>query len=1315
MSDHSPSDADPLGQIADEFVEAFRQGKRPAVEEFVRRYPAHAEQIREMLPALVLMEKARTAADPPGARRPAAAAAPLQQLGDYEILREVGRGGMGVVYEAQQLSLGRHVALKVLPAHALLDPRQLGRFQREARAAARLHHTNIVPVFGVGEQDGLHYYVMQFIHGLGLDAVLTELQRLAQPRGRLPRIQDDAPGRPSQGPGSVSAVQVARALLSGEGGRPGAINPRTAAFEEPPGEAPDGPAPPGRAADTSATIHLPGQADGSALTGSGRQYWQSVGRIGVQVAEALAHAASQGILHRDIKPSNLLLDAQGTVWVTDFGLAKADSDGDNLTNTGDIVGTLRYMAPERFDGRGDLRSDVYGLGLTLYELLTLRPAFDEADRNKLVKQVVHDEPVRPRKLNPAVPRDLETVVLKAIARDPAHRYQTPGELAADLKRFVDDEPIKARRLSLTGRLVRWSRRHKALAAALGSIFLLLILLAVGALLVAKQQSDQAVTNRKLAQESEAARKAAETMVVDLYTAQGLMAGERDDPAQAVLWFANAARLAGHDPLRQEVNRIRAHTWGRQICSPVHACYLPKSVHSPFLRLAFHPSGRYLLAQRHDNHCTVWDLRKEEPMPFPAPETSSAAWSPDGQWLAVGQPRGGFTLARFPSGAEVERVAFAGAVRHLLFSPDGQLLAVASDRSVRVWECRAHRFITPVLAHPASIESVVFHPGGHRLATGCQDGFARVFPIAADAPRPLFAPVAHDRWAREYAARNPVPPVFLDAGKQLLTASKGQLLWWDADTGAQSRSVPIETGIVGVLAASADGRYLAVVSGFHEGIAQIFESASGRAVSSVLKHRDVISSAVFSPDGNVLLTGSVDRTVRLWAVPTGTPTSPPIVHCTGIWATAFSADGAVFATGQGDGQLRVYTTPGSNPRSYRAPLGGLGSFVRFSPDGKYLLASGLTNGRCSLVRTQVREVAGGKPAGKPLEPGGVILDAAFAPGGSQVATASGRTGPSRVTLWDWRTGNSTALPLPSEPRSLAYSPDGWRLAALCAGGELVVVDPHGGQATAQWQPRPPLHGSNHYATNGTVCFGPDGRTVWVWGIHPEYRVFDPQTGQLRYVLDLGGGGLGLAFSPDGRHVVTTGSATDTPVRIWDYETGKPSAEPIEHPDWVLGAAFHPDGRHLVTACRDRMARVWDWRQGRLVSPPLEHRDAVFSGAFTPDGRWLATASFDKTARLWDWRTGRPVTPPLPLTGQGLQLAVAASGRYVAVGGFVTTLEVINLDDLYEDGPRDADALCLWAELGSGQRVHTGGGVTNLTRTEWLDRWREFRQRSAGTSR
>jgi formylglycine-generating enzyme required for sulfatase activity/serine/threonine protein kinase len=473
MSDNHASAGDLFGQIADEFVEAFRQGQHPSVEEFAQRYPEHADEIRDMLPALMLMEQAKTADDSPGQQRPASTP-PLRQLGDYQILREVGRGGMGVVYEARQLSLGRHVAIKVLASHALLDPRQLGRFQREARAAAKLHHTNIVPVFGVGEQDGLHYYVMQLIAGLGLDVVLDELRRLRQSGGKQPPTLGEAPGRPTPVTPDVSAADVARALLTGVFRRPDPSSVLTTAPGKPAPEADLRAPSAARAADTSATIHLPGQSEGSTLGDSGSRYWQSVARVGVQVADALAHAASQGVLHRDIKPSNLLLDETGNVWVTDFGLAKAASDSDNLTQSGDIVGTLRYLAPERFNGQGDLRSDTYSLGLTLYELLVLRPAFDEADRNKLVKQVMHDQPVRPRKLNPTVPRDLETVVLKAIARDPAHRYQTPADMAEDLKRFVEDRPVRARRTSTAEQFWRWCRRNPLPAGLLAGIVLVFL-------------------------------------------------------------------------------------------------------------------------------------------------------------------------------------------------------------------------------------------------------------------------------------------------------------------------------------------------------------------------------------------------------------------------------------------------------------------------------------------------------------------------------------------------------------------------------------------------------------------------------------------------------------------------------------------------------------------------------------------------------------------------------------------------------------------------------------------------------------------------
>lgn len=404
-------DRDPFEVLASDFLERQRRGESPSVDDYARRHPELADEIRDLFPAMLAAEamKGSTQSLLPGG---APFEAPrLERLGDFRLLREIGRGGMGIVYEAEQESLGRRVAIKVLPRPALQDVKRLRRFRREARIAAGLHHTNIAEIFGVGEQDGHHYFVMQYIPGPGLDQVI---QRLAALQG----------GAAAPSPAAQAAESIARKLL-GKGGA---------------------------------------------------AYWRQVAALGCQVADALHYSHGQGVLHRDVKPSNLLADAQGRVWVTDFGLAKAVRS-DDITVTGEIAGTLRYMAPEQLEGRADARSDVYSLGLTLYELLTFRPAFDEKDRSRLIRLVAEGRPTPPRRLNPAVPHDLETIVLKATARDPAHRYPTAEALGDDLRRFLADQPIRARRASSLERLGRWARRNKTVAALAGATALLTLLVA----------------------------------------------------------------------------------------------------------------------------------------------------------------------------------------------------------------------------------------------------------------------------------------------------------------------------------------------------------------------------------------------------------------------------------------------------------------------------------------------------------------------------------------------------------------------------------------------------------------------------------------------------------------------------------------------------------------------------------------------------------------------------------------------------------------------------------------------------------------------
>jgi hypothetical protein len=497
--------------------------------------------------------------------------------------------------------------------------------------------------------------------------------------------------------------------------------------------------PPAPAADASAatsSVTLPGQAPGG---GRGRlTYWQGVARIGAQVADALDYAHRQGIVHRDVKPSNLLLDMAGTVWVADFGLAKADDQPD-LTHTGDILGALRYMAPEAFEGKADARGDVYGLGLTLYELLALRPALGERDRHKLIRQVTEADLPRLRKVRPGVPRDLETVVHKATDRDPARRYQTAGELAADLQRFVDDEPIRARRQTAAEAAWRWARRHKATAALLGVFAVLLVAATVGSLALAahfqQQEADQrdlvrekgelAERNRKLAEDNAAARgtaekalRQAETTLVDMRAARGFLAAGHDDAALAVLWFASAAGQAATDPGREADNRLRARNWAREAVLPVGSFSL---VQSP-AQVEFRPGGDLLLV-RDGARLVLWDARRAAPLPWAdgLRSVTAACWAPDGSALAVAAG-GEIQVYSIPDGTLLWKLPrnTTGTATALAYSPTGRYLAVAND-TVRVWDTKAREFLMTAWPHPGLVEGMVFNERGDRLATACRDG------------------------------------------------------------------------------------------------------------------------------------------------------------------------------------------------------------------------------------------------------------------------------------------------------------------------------------------------------------------------------------------------------------------------------------------------------------------------------------------------------------------------------------------------------------------------------------------------------------------
>ncbi|HVA47070.1 MAG TPA: protein kinase [Pirellulales bacterium] len=480
----SSSDDPRVVRALEEYAAAVEAGRPPARREFQARYPDIAAALAECLDGLEFVQAAAVQMAHPAAKGPgnpvgAAEFWPADALGDYRIVREIGRGGMGVVYEAVQISLGRRVALKVLPFASALDAKQLQRFKNEAQSAAQLHHQNIVPVYGVGSERGVHYYAMQFIDGQTLAALIGELRIRAGLGCRLPPLE------------TVALASLADELVSGgwapaakeqpvEDGlpRPSRLEDgllRPSSEESSHGTAWEG-HPPSPATAEMPVSNTVISATATYPSTKGREFFRTVANLGVQAAAALEHAHALGVAHRDIKPANLLLDSRGNLWVADFGLAHCQSQA-GLTMTGDVLGTLRYMSPEQALAKRallDHRTDIYSLGATLYELLTLQPVFDGQERQELLRQIAGEEPRRPRRLNAAIPAELETIVLKALEKDPSERYATAQAFADDLQRYLRDEPIRARPPTLAQKVKKWMRRHRAVVGTAAAMLSLLV-------------------------------------------------------------------------------------------------------------------------------------------------------------------------------------------------------------------------------------------------------------------------------------------------------------------------------------------------------------------------------------------------------------------------------------------------------------------------------------------------------------------------------------------------------------------------------------------------------------------------------------------------------------------------------------------------------------------------------------------------------------------------------------------------------------------------------------------------------------------------
>ena len=1327
-SDSAPTSVrDPLGPILDSFLARFRKGERPSLTEYIGRYPALADEIRELFPALVEIEQlgslggaaaqaggpSSTAPYDPAALAAAAGgrASPWpERLGDYRILDCIGEGGMGVVYEAVRESLRSHVALKVMHPRFRASAEYLRRFHNEARSAAQLHHTNIVSVFDYGEHDGVFYYAMQFIAGHSLDQILADVRRLRSNPGQAKAAPAEAgsfrnakgspaPTRSVRGAAQTEAASdplmqtVVHGLFTGQFALGGGVAfdlertplPATepiapglgsilAMTHDPalePGLAQAPASAPANGKDRNHRESGTGSSS-SSLAGQGEdRYHREVARLAAQVAEALAYAHKRGVLHRDIKPSNLLLDAVGNVWVTDFGLAKFEA-GEDLSHSQDVVGTLRYMAPERFRGVSDRRCDIYALGATLYELLTLRPLFESADKLRLIDHVVQKPPAPPRELDHRIPRDLETIVLKALAKDPNDRFATADELAAELRRFLENRPIRSRAISASERLWRWCKRNPVLAGLNALAATLTTAIAIVSTVLASTyygqrnevQFEQRRTNVNLARaeraEHEARLALGQSLVSEGAALQrtGLL-GQRFDSLDRL---GRAAKVLASDSAgRKRLPEIRNHAIAALGLTDIH-------------------------------------VRREQDYGLAAGINVDPAL----ERYALGLRSGEIVVRRLGDDRELVRLPaldWTGAGFSILaFSPDGELLVSCSGGQLRVW----HLGRREVLGSLQNRAPVVFHPDGHRMLFGPLEGGVGVWDREKrEVVRRLplgFAPnnLALDPAGRRFAVNSSdlekprVAIVELESGRVLFE--------WRSEVGN------------GAMAWSADGQLLAVGGPTNDPRVYVWKVSSGTLASVLRGHTGAIVGAQFAHTGYLLATTAWDGTIRLWDAALG----EPLAIAPGV-SLGFSPDDhrMAFLLGAKIGVLDVAT--GVEARTLNPGMLGNRSEARdatgvmcadFSPDGR-LLATGDGNG------VRLWETDGGRELAH-LKAGRCDTVLFHADGQSLVSA-----GPWGLYRWpiriDRERGPDAIMVGPPElireteargPHKAAWLPD-HRTLALTDNEFARVLLIDSGHPHPAWSRRSVLSsGENRRMT--TIAVSPDGRWLAVGGWYEAgVRVWDLRMRRLEHTLRPKAAAnilrpkdainitkFFIGFSSDGRWLVssTHPDAGDPTYDFWrvgtwefDHRINQERGGTAGHPPVFTG-----DGRMMALAIGPDQVMLADTATGRelarlTILQPLTPTPIAFSG----DGTKLVANTNSKTALVWDLRLIRDRLMPMGLDWEAPPFPAApekpeATGplpapRAVRVSGEVIepqarrTAELAEMNRRIAANPDDAEAL------------------------------------------